>query len=134
MDKISPINEEYIFDKDAVLISQTDLEGTILFVNQKFQDVSGYSYNELVGKPYNILRHPDMPEEVFEKMWETLKSGQVYNGIIKNLRKDGKYYWIDLEILPIKEENSDTIKTYMAVARKASKKDIEENQLLYNKY
>ena len=133
MDQISPINEEYHFEKEDVLISQTDLEGNILYVNKKFQEVSGYSYDEIVGKPYSILRHPDMPDEVFEKMWETLHSGQVYSGIIKNLRKDGKYYWINLEILPIRDDNNEDIITYMSIARKASQKDIDENEAIYQK-
>ncbi len=132
MDKIAPINEEYQFDKSRVLISQTDLDGVITYANKQFREVTGYSYDELVGKPHNIIRHPDMPHVTFTKMWDTIKSGQVFNGTIKNLCKDGRFYWVDLEILPIKDSKGD-IQSYIAVARAASRKDIEENEELYNR-
>jgi len=132
MGNVMPVDEEYQFDKEGVLVSQTDTEGIITYVNQKFRDVSGYSYEELVGKPHSIVRHPDMPHVTFAKMWDTIKSGQVFNGTIKNMRKDGRYYWVDLEILPIKDE-AGNITTYMAAARPASRKDIEENEELYNR-
>jgi aerotaxis receptor len=73
-----------------------------------------------------------MPKTVFEKMWSTIKSGQVWNGLIKNLRKDGRYYWVDTEILPIKDADN-TITGYIAARRAASRKDIEENKETYRK-
>ncbi|NPA65533.1 MAG: PAS domain-containing protein [Epsilonproteobacteria bacterium] len=127
---IEPIDEERIFDEDWVLVSQTDLEGNILYANKKFREVSGYTYEELVGNPHNVIRHPDMPKALFVKMWETIQSGQVFNATIKNLCKDGKYYWIDLEILPIKDENGN-LENYMAAASASSRKNIEETQELY---
>ncbi len=132
MGKVTPVDEEYQFDNEGVLVSQTDLDGIITYANQKFREVSGYSYDELVGKPHSIVRHPDMPHVTFAKMWDTIKSGQVFNGTIKNMRKDGRYYWVDLEILPIKDDNGQ-VTTYMAAARPASRKDIEENEELYNR-
>ncbi len=130
MGSVTPIDEEYRCDDEDVLVSQTDKEGNITYANKRFRDVSGYSYDELVGKPHSIVRHPDMPRAVFAKMWDTIQSGQVFNGILKNMRKDGKYYWVDLEILPIKDEEG-KITGYIAVARPASRKDIEENEELY---
>ena len=130
MGSVTPIDEEYRCDDEDVLVSQTDAEGNITYANKRFRDVSGYSFDELVGKPHSIVRHPDMPRAAFVKMWDMIKSGQVFNGIIKNLRKDGKYYWVDLEILPIKDEEG-SITGYIAVARPASRKDIEENEELY---
>ena len=132
MSEAVPREEEYLFDNEGVLVSQTDLDGNILYANKKFREVSGYSFEELQGKPHSIVRHPDMPRAVFAKMWDTIQSGQVFNGTIKNLRKDGKYYWVDLEILPIKDDNGEII-TYMAAARSASRKDIEENEELYER-
>jgi len=131
MNEVVPIDEEYFFD-DTAIISQTDLKGVITYANRAFSEVSGYSVSELVGKPHNILRHPDMPKVVFEKMWSTLKAGQVWNGLVKNLRKDGRYYWVDSEILPIKDNNNN-ITGYIAARKAASRKDIQENQETYKK-
>ena len=132
MDKPNPINEQYEISENGVIISQTDKEGNITFVNKKFSEVSGYLRKELIGKPHSIIRHPDMPKAVFKKMWEHLKSGQAYNGVIKNLRKDGKFYWIELEIIPLRDEK-ENITGYISVARKANEKDIFENEDMYLK-
>ena len=131
MSKPTPVDEEYFFDGSAI-ISQTDLKGTITYANRKFCEVSGYETAELLGKPHNILRHPDMPKAIFEKMWSTIQSGQVWNGLIKNLRKDGRYYWVDTEILPIKDDNN-KITGYIAARKAASRQDILENVKTYEK-
>jgi len=122
MKKIIPIDEEYFFD-DKVIISQTDLKGKITYVNKFFCHVCGYKAEELIGESHNILRHPDMPLALFAKMSTTIQNGQNYNGIIKNLRKDGLYYWVEIEILPIKD-NDENITGYIAASRAASRKDI----------
>lgn len=131
MEKVTPIDEEYMFD-NLVIVSQTDEKGNITYANKAFCQVSGYNVNELVGKPHNIIRHPDMPATAFAKMWSTIKSGQAWNGIIKNLRKDGRYYWVDTEVLPIKDDN-DNITGYIAARRAASRKDIDDTVEAYNK-
>jgi len=131
MEKVTPTDEEYFFDGSAI-ISQTDLQGIITYVNKAFCQVSGYSVEELVGKPHNIVRHPDMPKAVFEKMWSTIQSGQAWNGFIKNLRKDGKYYWIDIEMLPARDKENNII-GYIAASKAASRKDIQENEETYKK-
>jgi PAS domain S-box-containing protein len=107
-----PINEEVIFDGRS-LISETDTKGVITFVNRKFVEMTGYSKQEAVGQPHSILRHPDMPKVAFEQMWKVIKEGQVWDGYVKNLRKDGKYYWVDVHIVPKKDENG-TIIGYIA--------------------
>lgn len=131
MEKVAPIDEEYLFD-NAVIVSQTDEKGVITYANKAFCEISGYSVDELLGKPHNIIRHPDMPCAVFEKMWSTIQGGQAWNGLVKNLRKDGKYYWVDSEILPIKD-NDNNITGYIAARRAASRKDIVDTQEVYNK-
>jgi aerotaxis receptor len=107
-----PIDEEVIFDGRS-LISETDTKGNITFVNRKFVEMTGYSKQEAVGQPHSILRHPDMPKVAFEQMWKVIKEGQVWDGYVKNLRKDGKYYWVDVHIVPKKDENG-TIIGYIA--------------------
>jgi len=131
MSSIVPIDEEYIFEGRAA-ISQTDEEGVIIFANRQFCDISGYKIDELIGKPHNIIRHPDMPRTAFEQMWRTIRSGQAYNGLVKNLRKDGLYYWVDLEILPIKNED-DEVTGYISTGKSASRTNIQETAELYAK-
>ena len=89
------------------LISETDRFGKILFANDAFCDVSGYSRNELVGSPHSIIRHPDMPKGLFQIMWETIKKGDVFRGVIKNLAKDGSPYWVYATILPVANHAAD---------------------------
>ncbi len=130
MNKVTLLDEEYLFE-GRVIISQTDAKGIITFANRIFCEISGYSVTELVGQPHNIIRHPDMPKAAFQKMWETLKGGQVWSGLVKNLRKDGRYYWVDTEIMPI--YTNDKITGYVAARKPASKKDVQETEKLYKK-
>ena len=131
MEKITPVDEEYLYEGN-VIISQTDLNGVITYANRMFCKVSGYKVDELVGQPHSIIRHPDMPKAAFAKMWETIQSGQVWNGLVKNLRKDGLFYWVDTEILPIVNDNQE-VEGYIAARKQASRKDIAENEALYKK-
>ncbi len=131
MNKVIPTEQEYIIN-EGVIVSQTDTKGIITYANRLFSEISGYKVNELLGQPHNIIRHPDMPAPIFAKMWETIKGGQAWNGLVKNLRKDGAFYWVETEILPIKDEN-DVIIGYIAARKAASRKDIQENESIYKK-
>jgi aerotaxis receptor len=131
MKKAVPVDEEYFFE-GSMIISQTDLKGIITFANRKFCEVSGYKLEELIGTNHNIIRHPDMPRETFAKMWSTLSGGQSWNGLVKNLRKDGLYYWVDIEIIPVRNEDEE-ITGYIAARKAASRKDIDEAKELYKK-
>ena len=131
MDKVTPIDEEYFYSGSAI-VSQTDLDGVITYVNRAFCEVSGYKVDELIGKLHNIVRHPDMPKVVFAKMWETIKSGQAWNGLVKNLRSDGRFYWVETEILPIVDEDKN-ITGFIAARKEASRKNINETIQTYIK-
>lgn len=131
MSNVTPVNDEYLFDGSSI-ISQTDSSGVITFANRKFCEVSGYSADELVGQPHNIIRHPDMPKSVFQKMWDTISTGHTWNGLVKNIRKDGLYYWVDVEILPIRNQSNE-VTGYIASRKAASRKNIEENETSYKK-
>jgi aerotaxis receptor len=131
MEKPVPIDEEYLFDGRAI-VSETDLNGVITFANRKFCEISGYSVEELIGQPHNIIRHPDMPKAGFEQMWKTIKAGSIWHGLVKNLRKDGRYYWVDTEVTPTYDTNGQ-VKGYMAARKPASRKNIEETAALYKK-
>ncbi len=126
-----PIDEEVIFDGRS-LISETDLKGVITFVNRKFVEMTGYSKQEAVGQPHSILRHPDMPKAGFEGMWKLIKEGKVWDGYVKNLRKDGKYYWVDVHIVPKKDENG-TIIGYIASRKVTDPKRLESTIIQYKK-
>lgn len=123
MDKVIPIDEEFIFDA-GVIVSSTDLEGIITYANRKFCEVSGYDRNELIGKNHNIIRHPDMPRIAFKGLWDRLHAGGEWSGIVKNLRKDGKYYWVYSHIAPVKEDGE--IVGYTASRRPAFSTEVDE--------
>ena len=105
--KFKEVNELLNQYKNAVdellIVSKTDPQGIITYVNDNFCNISGYSKEELIGKPHNIIRHPDMPKEIFKDMWQTIKKGENWRGIIKNRKKDGSEYWVDTGIMPIKD-------------------------------
>ncbi len=123
------VDEEYFFEGRAI-VSETDLNGVITFANRRFCEISGYSAYELVGKPHNIIRHPDMPKTPFAQVWKTIQAGTIWHGLVKNLRKDGKFYWVDTEISPIYDNNGN-VKGYMAARKPASRKNIEETSAIY---
>ncbi|RMF51706.1 MAG: PAS domain S-box protein, partial [Bacteroidetes bacterium] len=83
------------------LVSETDTRGVITYANSKFCEVSGYSLEELIGKPHNIIRHPDMPKDVFKELWDTIKAGKIWQGEVKNRRKDGSHYWVLATVGPL---------------------------------
>jgi len=86
-------NREVEMRDGQLLVSQTDSGGKIVFVNEAFVEISGFSEAELVGSPHNIVRHPDMPKEAFHDLWNTIKSGEPWDGRVKNRTKTGDFYW-----------------------------------------
>ncbi len=86
---------ETVVPEDELIISRTDLNGIITYANETFCEISGYELEELIGKPHSIVRHPDMPSSVFATLWETLQNGKQWVGVVKNLRKDTGFYWIE---------------------------------------
>jgi len=131
MNKVTPIDEEFVYNGKAI-ITQTDLSGKITYANNAFYEASGYSTEQVIGSTYELVRHPDMPKTIFEKLWNSINDGQSWTGLIKNLRSDGKYYWDDLSVLPVKNDDEDIV-SFISVARQASKKNIQENEALYQK-
>ena len=98
---------------DQTLVSVTDLKGRITYCNPAFIEASGYSREELLGQPHNIVRHPDMPEEAFRDMWETIQSGLPWSGLVKNRRKSGDYYWVQANATPMMD--GDQLTGYLSV-------------------
>ncbi|WP_373069930.1 PAS domain-containing protein [Sulfurimonas sp.] len=98
--KITATNNEVSFDKDTLLVSKTDKKGNITYANRAFIDIVKMDESELIGKPHNIIRHPDMPRVIFKLLWEYLSSGKEINAYVKNLCKDGSYYWVFANVTP----------------------------------
>ena len=95
------VNEGYSQNDGTILLSRTDANGIITHANRVFSEVCGYSQAELIGAPHYIIRHPDMPKAAFKDLWDTLYHGEEWHGYVKNLRKDGRYYWVYATIAPI---------------------------------
>jgi len=130
MERPTPIDEQYTFE-DGVIVSDTDLKGIITYSNRKFCEIAGYHKSELVGKNHNIVRHPDMPKAAFKDLWETLQKGESWTGTVKNLRKDGRYYWVYSYIAPIFKDGQ--ITGYSAARKPATSSEIEEAEEIYEK-
>ncbi len=130
MERPAPIDEQYTF-LDGVVISETDLKGIITFSNRKFCEISGYTKSELLGENHSILRHPDIPKAVYKDLWDTIQKGEIWTGTIKNIRKDGRYYWVYSHISPVRK--GDKIVGYIAARKQASPMEIEEAEEAYEK-
>ena len=138
---VKPLNIEATFEDEGLdaraLITRTDKKGIITFASKAYRDMTKYSRDELIGKPHNIVRHPFMPEAGFREMWNTIERGEHWEGMVKNLRKDGKYYWVVVQIDPIDENGNivykepEKIAGYVAVRREPTRKEIEEADKLY---
>lgn len=119
------VGNEIILDDTSILVSETDAKGHIVFADETFVNVSGYSLDELIGHPHNIVRHPDMPKAAFKDMWETIQKGNAWQGFVKNSSKGGKYYWVYATIFPFGDGH------YLSVRKKASSEEIQKYEALY---
>jgi len=133
MTKPTPRDEEIALDPKRYIVSETDEKGRITYANDYFQEVSGYTQEELIGQPHSIVRHPDMPKVVFKLLWETIKAGKNINAVVKNLAKDGRYYWIFTEFEIRKDTDTGEIIGYHASRKKISRHVIEVIADLYKK-
>jgi len=124
-------NIEYELSNTETIVSTTDLEGNITYTNPYFIQVSGYSKDELIGAPQNILRHPDMPVEAFADFWATIKDGLPWTGMVKNRRKNGDFYWVLANVTPVMEDGRPV--GYMSVRTKPSRQQVNEATTLYQK-
>jgi len=127
-----PVNEEIKLDKHKYIMSRTDTKGVIEFGNDYFFEISGYSPNELIGQPHSVIRHPDMPKVIFKIMWDRLKQGKNIFAVVKNLAKDGRYYWVTTKFEIKKHPVDNTIVGYMAYRQAASQKAVETMKKLYS--
>lgn len=111
--------EEKFLPDDEFIVSKTDLKGKILYGNETFIEISGYEESELLGAPHSILRHPDMPKIIFKLLWDKIKAKQEIFAYVKNLCKDGGYYWV-LANVTVTLDNNGNPRDYHSVRRKPS--------------
>lgn len=115
---------EKAFPEGRLIVSRTDLNGIITHANDAFVEMSGYSREELIGAPHHILRHPDMPKIAFKGLWDDMAARKKWHGYVKNLRKDGAYYWVYATAVP-NIRNGEVV-GYTSVRRKPSRTRINE--------
>src|SRR5690606_26631883 len=126
----------YDYPDHMTLMSITDIQGNIRYANHAFVQVSGYSREDMLGRPHNLVRHPAMPKEAFADMWRCIKSGETWTGMVKNLRANGsEHYWVRANVTPIREEKRGESKGeiigFMSVRVKPGKDEIAEAEEAY---
>ena len=122
--RVLVVDEEVPYPDGRMIVSRTDITGVITHANKAFVDISGYSREELIGAPQSNLRHPDVPAVIFKDLWDTVLQGKCWYGYVKNLRKDGRYYWVYASVNPNYRDGKLTAIT--SVRRKPSRDKIAE--------
>ena len=130
MKKATPKNNEVSLSEEEFIVSKTDTKGKILYGNKTFIKISGYEEHELLGAPHSILRHPDMPKIIFKLLWQRLKAKQEIFAYVKNMTKDGSYYWVYANIT-LTFDNNSHVRDYHSVRRKPTSKAMQTIPKLY---
>lgn len=128
--KITPSRSELILPDDDFISSKTNTKGVLTYANSLFIEYSGYKESELLGQQHNIIRHPDMPRVIFKLLWDTLQSNREFNGYIKNLSKNGSYYWVFANIAPSYSSDNELL-GYYSVRRKPKPEKLNYIQNIY---
>ena len=121
--------QEYLIADSVTLMSTTDTQSHVTYANEAFVEVSGYSRDEILGQPHNLVRHPDMPSQAFADMWSTLKSGRSWTALVKNRRKNGDHYWVRANATPVVRDGQ--VSGYMSVRTKPSRDEVQAAEALY---
>ncbi|MDP1656381.1 MAG: methyl-accepting chemotaxis protein [Hylemonella sp.] len=122
-------HHEYLMPSEQMLVSTTDIKGRITYCNPAFIAASGYLREELLGQPHNLVRHPDMPEEAFRDMWDTVTRGKPWTGLVKNRRKNGDCYWVMANVTPLLE--GEVVQGYLSVRTAPSREQVVAAEALY---
>ncbi|WP_322107251.1 methyl-accepting chemotaxis protein [Paraburkholderia sp. J41] len=123
--------QEFDYPASQMLVSATDLKGRIQYCNPAFIAVSGFAKEELIGKPHNLIRHPDMPAEAFADLWESIREGRPWTALVKNRRKSGDHYWVRANVTPVSEQGQ--VVGYLSVRVKPTRDEIRTAETLYAK-
>lgn len=130
--RITSTNQEIVMREGDLIVSKTDIKGRITYGNRAFNEYSGFTENELLGVQHNIVRHPEMPRAVFKLLWDRIQAGQEVFAFVKNIRKDGAYYWVFANVTPSYDTQNNLL-GYFSVRRKPSQRAIQNIQPLYQK-
>ena len=112
-----------------MIVSETDEKGVIVYANNDFCDIAGFSKNELIGKAHSMVRHEDMPKAAFEDLWKTIQNGRIWNGIVKNRTKNGNFYWVNATAYPSKTKDGKL--RYISIRVCPTNQEIEQAKILY---
>jgi len=123
------MNKELHLDESTMIVSETDTKGNILYANSDFCEIAGFTKDELIGNPHNMVRHKDMPKAAFKDLWETIISGKTWNGRVKNVTKEGDFYWVDATVYKVTKQNGE--ERYISVRSKPSLEQITTAIELY---
>ncbi len=132
MDKPTPTDVEHEVTSVDMIVSKSDAEGNITYTNPIFMKISGYTAGELLDKPHSILRHPDMPKVIFKYLWDNLKAGKDVTAYVKNLCKDGGYYWV-LATVKVSTNPDGSFRNYMSTRKCITEGAKEAISALYAK-
>jgi aerotaxis receptor len=123
------MDNEVKMPQEMIIVTETDAKGIIKFANEDFCKIAGYSLEELVGHPHNIVRHNEMPKAAFEDLWKTIQKGNIWKGIVKNKTKNGDYYWVNATAYPSKNPNGEL--RYISVRVKPTELEVSNAMKLY---
>jgi aerotaxis receptor len=123
---------EYEFDERSTLLSTTDTQSHIVYANAAFVNASGFTTEELIGQPHNLVRHPDMPPQAFADMWDTLRQGMPWSALVKNRRKDGDHYWVRANAAPVMRNG--VLTGYLSVRTRPARADVQSAEALYQRF
>jgi PAS domain S-box-containing protein len=130
MRKNLPVTQnEYLLREGMTIASRTDLKGRITYMNDDFLEASGFEAAELMGQPHNMVRHPDMPEEAFADLWDTLKAGRPWTGLVKNRRKNGDHYWVVANATPLMDGGN--VVGYLSVRTRPTREQVAAAEAAY---
>ena len=130
--KVLVCDREMPYPDGRLIVSTSDTRGIITHCNTSFVEMSGYTREELIGAPHCILRHPDMPTRVYRQLWEEARLGRIWHGYVKNLRKDGAFYWVYATV--IANVRQGRVAGYTSVRRKPSRRKVEEAERQYRQW
>lgn len=127
---VVPTGVERFFPEDDIIVSKTDLLGHITYANQTFLTIAGYTEDEILGKPHNIIRHPDMPRCVFKLLWDTIAARQEIFAYVKNMSKNGDHYWVFAHVTPTFDDRNQII-GYHSSRRVPERRQVELFEGIY---
>ncbi len=130
--RIVPTDHELVMREGDFIVSKTDLKGRITYANKVFIEFSGFDESEFMGKQHNVIRHPDMPRAVFKLLWDHLQSGKEIFAYVKNICKDGSYYWVLANVTPSVDARGQVV-GYYSVRRKPNDKAVRIINEIYKR-